>query len=196
MRNKINILKITLILNCAITATMVSCSDSDQNETKKEIIKDQPGQQKEVKKETDEEFLSSAAQINMLEIKLGDLGQDNSSMPDIKDLGLIMKSDHSKSLEELRALALRKQIVLPTSLSENNNEIYNNLKSKSGVDFDKAYSQAMVNGHLEAISKFESASVNAIDPEIKLWATSMIPLLKKHLDHALASQDKYNGIQR
>jgi putative membrane protein len=199
MKNKITILltatKCTLLI---LAALMVSCGDSDkkETETKEEIIKEDINRKKKLEKETDVQFLSSAAKINMLEIKLGELAQTNSTMPDIKALGSMMQSDHSRLLTELKILASKKQIELPSALSEEENELYNNLKSKTGIDFNKDYSQAMVNGHKDAIAKFENASTNAMDPDIMTWATSILPILRIHLDHSLACQDKYNGVQR
>ncbi len=48
----------------------------------------------------------------------------------------------------------------------------------------------MVDGHKDAISKFEKAASEAHDPQIKQWATSMIPDLRKHLDQSLICQNK------
>jgi len=42
----------------------------------------------------------------------------------------------------------------------------------------------MVNGHKDVISKFEKASTDAADPDIRNWATSILPALRKHLEYS------------
>ena len=57
-------------------------------------------------------------------------------------------------------------------------------------DFDKEYCDMMVKGHKDAIDKFEKAINDASDPDIKAWASSMLPALRIHLDHSLTCQKK------
>jgi len=64
------------------------------------------------------------------------------------------------------------------------------LSDKTGNDFDKEYADMMVKGHKNAIKKFEKASSNATDADIKNWAGSMLPTLRMHLDHSSAVLDK------
>ena len=46
----------------------------------------------------------------------------------------------------------------------------------------------MVDGHKDAISKFEKEVNESSDSDIKSWATSMLPGLKMHLDHSTLCQ--------
>ncbi len=48
----------------------------------------------------------------------------------------------------------------------------------------------MVDGHKKAIELFEKQSTESSDADIREWATSMLPELRKHLDHAVTVQNK------
>jgi len=48
----------------------------------------------------------------------------------------------------------------------------------------------MVDGHKDAIDKFEKAATDATDPQIKQWASSMLPDLRTHLDMSMTCQNK------
>jgi putative membrane protein len=140
--------------------------------------------------EKDAQFLVDAAAINLEEIQLGQLAQQKATMQDVKDMGKMMEEQHTKSLNELKDLAAKKMITIPTSPTEDGQDHYNKLNDKTGHDFDKEYCDKMVNGHKDAIDKFEKASANCNDADIKEWASATLPALRNHLDHALTCQDK------
>jgi len=142
--------------------------------------------------ETDAQFLVNAAEINMEEINLGKLAQENGKMNHVKELGKMMEDAHSKSTYELTNLAKTKNITIPKSPTDKAMKAYKTLSNKSGINFDKSYSEMMVNGHKDAIAIFEKASTDCTDPEIKAWAFSTLPALRKHLDHAMLCQKEYD----
>ena len=63
------------------------------------------------------------------------------------------------------------------------------LAKKSGKDFDKAYVDAMLDGHKNAVKLFEDASQNCKDADLKAFATKTLPTLKMHLDSIQAIHD-------
>ena len=56
-------------------------------------------------------------------------------------------------------------------------------------DFDKAYVEAMVDGHKKAVKLFTDAAQNCKDPDLKAFATKTLPTLKMHLDSIQAIHD-------
>ena len=106
-------------------------------------------------------------------------------MNHVKELGKMMEDAHTKSMNDLTALAKSKNITLPTSTTDNGMDAYKKLSDKSGTDFGKSYSDMMVSGHKDAIALFEKASTSSTDPDIKAWATETLPTLRTHLDHAM-----------
>lgn len=169
----------------------VSCDTAPKAEDTKEIAEDQNEEKFDNnKQENDAQFLVNAAEINLEEIQLGKLAQQKGTAPHIKELGKMMEDAHTKSLNEIKTLAQSKSISVPTSPTENAQDAYNKLNEKSGNDFDKAFADMMVNGHKDAIDKFEKASMDGNDPEIKNWASTTLPVLRTHFDHSMESQNK------
>lgn len=176
-----------------ILFSISSCTTEQQAEDTKVIASDH----NEIKfdnttKETDAQFLVNAAEISLTEIQLGQLAQQKSKMKDIKDLGKMMEEAHQTSFKKLTALAHKKNITIPTSLTDNALIAYKKLIDILEVDFDKEYSNMMVEGHREAITKFDKASSESADADIKDWATSTLSGLRTHLDYAIVCQKKYD----
>jgi putative membrane protein len=65
-----------------------------------------------------------------------------------------------------------------------------NWDSLSGVEFDRAFINHMVMGHEKAISKFEMASENLQDADLKKYAQKTLPVLREHLRMAQKLQSK------
>jgi putative membrane protein len=141
-------------------------------------------------KESDNSFLAEAATINMEEIELGKLAQTKAASKDVKDFGKMMVDGHTKSLNELKDLASKKGISLPQDVSEKGKATKDELMKADAKSFDKQYISKMVDGHRDAISKFESARDNSADADVKAWATKTLPDLQMHLDHAQMVQKK------
>ncbi|HTH55928.1 MAG TPA: DUF4142 domain-containing protein [Cyclobacteriaceae bacterium] len=164
-----------------------SCRNNKQEDTK-EVAEDHNDAKFDKKNERDAQFLVNAAEINLQEIRLGRLAEQNGKTQRVKDLAKMMVDAHTKSQEDLSALASKKTITLPTSATDNGNEAYKKLGDKSANDFDETYSDMMVRDHKDAINLFEKASTDCSDADIKGWATSSIPTLRRHLDHAMVCQ--------
>ncbi len=183
----------TLLLLAAfiliITLGFTSCNNS-KTEDPKEVANDSNDAKFDNKKENDAEFLVAAAGINLEEIQLGQLAQKTSTMTDVKELGKMMEDGHTQAMKDLQELSAKKQITIPSTLTEAGQEANKKLMDKTGKDFDKAYCDMMVNGHKDAIDKFKKASTDANDPDIRNWATSMLPALQAHLDHSIDCQKK------
>lgn len=157
----------------------------------KEIAKDQNEERFDDRKsEKDANFLVEAAAINLEEIKLGELAQQKGMMDDTKALGKMMVKEHTAAMKELKTLAESKSITIPQVLTEEGLDAYDDLNEENGMKFDEEYASMMVRGHKSAIRKFENASSNAEDPDIRNWATSMLPALRAHLENSNICKDK------
>ena len=174
-----------------ISFSFGSCKDSNENKDPKEAAEKQ-NEAGFTNSDTlkSAKFLVEAAEINLEEISLGDLAQKTSSNKDVKDLGKMMSSAHMQAQKSLMNLAANKKIAVPDSISNDGKKEERKLMEKKGTDFDKAYCDAMVKGHKEAIRKFEKVSTDSPDADIRSWAATILPDLRMHLDHALDCQAK------
>jgi putative membrane protein len=185
------ILSISLFV--ALMGGLVSCGNNNAktDADTKEVAEDKNDAKFDsAKKEKDAQFLVNAAEINLEEIKLGQLAQQRAMTNDIKSLGKMMVEGHTKALSDLKSLAQSKTISIPDSATNDATDAYDKLQKMKGTDFDKKYCDMMVDGHKNAIDKFEKAASDASDPQIKQWASSMLPNLRKHLDQSMTCQNK------
>ena len=174
----------------AMCTGMTACSNSKTEDTK-DVAENHNDAKFDDAKAKDAEFLVNAASINMEEIQLGELAQQQAATQEIRDLGKMMVDDHKKCLSETQALAASKSITLPSSLTKEGQDDYDKLMKETGTDFDKKYANMMVDGHKDAISKFEKASTDAQDGDIRNFASKTLPQLRAHLDHSMSCAEKY-----
>ncbi len=133
-------------------------------------------------------FWSTAAQGGMAEVELAKLALQKSQNADVKKFAQMMITDHTKANDELKALAAKKNIVLPTDIGGHKSTV-DDLSKLSGADFDKEYVEAMVDDHEEDVDFFEDKSNNS-DADLKAFAAKTLPTLKKHLEDIKAIQGK------
>ena len=131
-------------------------------------------------------FMVKVADVGMTEVKLGQMAQDKGTNQRVKDFGAMMVKDHTAAGDELKSLASRKNVTLPSSVGDDHQKKIDDLSKKTGKDFDKAYMNAMVDGHQSAVNYFEKASKNTKDADTKAWVDKTLPTLKMHLDSARA----------
>jgi len=132
----------------------------------------------------DVDFVLAAADGGLLEVQLGELAQRNGSSREVKEFARTMTIDHGKANDELRSLANKVNISLPSGLSEKSQQKYDELAQKKGADFDDAYGKTMVADHQETIEKFRVEANNGQRQEIRDWAAAKIPNLEHHLEMA------------
>jgi len=131
-----------------------------------------------------QKFFEEAASANKLEVESGRLAAQKASNPQLKAFAQEMVTDHTKAGQELQALAARKRIQLPIAMSDDHQQKLEKLRAKTGKDFDQEFRDLMVDSHEEAVSLFENTAKDAQDPEVKAFATKMLPTLQRHERHA------------
>ncbi|MDQ2657739.1 MAG: DUF4142 domain-containing protein, partial [Bacteroidota bacterium] len=128
------------ILWFVMLATMLawtSCGDTRKDST--EMAEDQNEETVPNKTEDDAEFAVEAADGGMLEVELGTLAVSKASSPEVKKFGQMMVDDHTKANNELKALAQQKNITLPTAIGNEHQRKVEDLRGKTGAEFDKDY---------------------------------------------------------
>ena len=180
MKNLLILFSAIVIISCNNTPKDTVKAAEDQNEKKEDA-----GVAKK-----DAEFFAEAASGGMMEVELGNAAQTHASSEMVKRFGSMMVRDHSKANEELKSVAASKNITIPSAMGNDQKKMVDDLMEKTGVEFDKKYMSMMVDDHKEDIDKFEDASENAQDPEVKAFALKTLPVLKTHLDSAVVINDE------
>ncbi len=141
-------------------------------------------------KEDDAEFMMKAAASSMFELQASELALKKAKSSSVKEFARKMKEDHTKASKELKALASKKNITLPTALSEDFKNPMEKLNKLSGADFDSEYMKAMHKAHQQDVKLFEEASEeDDADSEIKAFASKTLPTLRMHNEMAESKKE-------
>ena len=191
---KTNLINTALFVSAI--ALLTSCNpdsrraEKEDNQDPKEVAKDENDTKfDDTEIEGDTKFAVKAADAGMLEVQLGELAQSKGVSKEVKDLGKMMVTEHSKANEELKALAQTKNISLPATLSDECRKKYQDLAEKSGADFDDAFTEAMVKDHKNAIDDFQKEADKGNDPDLKSWAAGKLATLEHHLDMSKSAEE-------
>ncbi len=143
------------------------------------------------------EFAVNAASSSMFEVEAGKLAQQKASSKEVKDFGKRMVEDHTKASKELKDLAAKKNITLPTAMSAEYQEKIDKLSGLSGAEFDKEYMSIMDDAHDKDVKMFkEVAEDNDADAEIKAFASKNLPTLQMHDEMADSKEEMANNKDR
>jgi putative membrane protein len=112
----------------------------------------------------------------------------------VKAFGQMMVTDHSKAGDELKQVASQLNVQPPTQLDPKHRELAERLSRLQGTAFDRAYMDAMVQGHEEALGKLRTRSTGPHaaatagggqgEQALTQWATKTSPTVQKHLQRA------------
>ena len=132
----------------------------------------------------EQHFMDQAALANMAEVDLGKLAQQNAESPEVKAFGERMITDHTKADNELKQVAAQQHVSLPTALDSKFEATRAGLAKLHGHAFDEAYMKDMVTDHRKDVAEFKRESATLVDPALKQWAETTLPVLESHLQNA------------
>ena len=93
----------------------------------------------------------------------------------------MMVNDHGKANAELKALAEKEGLTVPTSLDEEHAALVKTLE-KAGDQFDAAYAKAQLDAHEAAVELFENYASKGENKELQMFAVATLPTLHGHLE--------------
>ena len=129
----------------------------------------------------EEKFVLNAAQGGMTEVKLGELAKQKGKRDDVRKFGDQMVDDHSQINDELKALASKKSVTLPTQLDATHAGVLDRLSKLEGDQFDKGYIDDMLSNHKKDVAEFDAAAKAVKDPDLKGFISKSLPTLHSHL---------------
>ena len=131
-----------------------------------------------------DEFLGKTAVGNKFEIDSSKLAISKSKSETVKAFANEMVKDHGQAAVKMKQAVTDAKVKAPTdSLDAKHQAIYDDLKKKDDIAFDRAYVDAQMQGHVDTVAMFESYAKNGDNPRIKAFANDLLPTLRSHLDH-------------
>ena len=154
----------------------------------------------------DHAFVEKMARANIAEVKLGQLAADRSSNAQVKQFGRRLVTDHQKANNELKQVASKMAIQMPTETDAKHQELYERLSKLKGGEFDQEFMKAMVDGHQEVVRDLErhadtdarpgdrsvgtSGTASQSQAAVSAWASKTLPDVRQHLEQAKQIQSK------
>ena len=161
----------------------------------------------------DRNFVEELTYAGAAEVELGKLAVERASSADVKKFGQMMIDDHTKAGNELKQIAAQFRVPQPAGLDEKHRDLHARLAAMRGVEFDKAYMDAMVDGHEDVADKLEArvdekdrtgvlkgdvprgtnvkpeSADNSLEASLNMWSATTLPAVKAHLERAKALDD-------
>jgi putative membrane protein len=132
---------------------------------------------------TDQTFMKEAADGGLPEVELVQLAVEKSSNEQVKGFAQRMVEDHGEANENLKQLAARKGVNLPSEPSAKQKAKKERLSRLSGEEFDRAYMSDMLKDHKTDVAAFQQESDNGKDSDVKEFAAQTAPT-GEHLKQA------------
>jgi putative membrane protein len=131
-----------------------------------------------------DDFVEDASAKGVAEVEAGKLAQEKGTAADVKTFADMMIKDHTAANAQLKSLAQAKKLEVSDDAMLLDKAKAMILDLRSAKSFDQAYANNQVKAHETTIELFEEEAKDGKDPELKAFATEMLPKLKTHLEHA------------
>jgi len=137
-----------------------------------------------------EQFLSDAVSGNYGEVRLAKLALQNSANNEVKAVARLLEKDHTAALGQLKVLATKKKITIPTEETADLKSKISDMSGKKGSEFDKAWVDMLMEKHNATISKYEDMAKTTTDADLKNWINATLPKIRIHHDKLMACHSK------
>lgn len=134
-----------------------------------------------MKSNADTKFATEAALGGMLEVEMGKVATQKASDEKVKQFGQRMVDDHTKANDDLKSIAAKNSMTLPTELDAKHKATLDRFSAMSGAAFDKAYVQDMIKDHQKDIADFQKEANSGSNDDLKSFASKTLPTLQDHL---------------
>ena len=139
---------------------------------------------------SDAQILQVTHTANLGEIAQARLAQEKAKDPRVKKLAAMMLADHGDADKKGGDVAKKEGLMLSdsttsTTLKTDGDYTADDLRSKTGGDFDKAYVDAQVREHEAVLDMIDGKLMPAVkDKEVKSFLSDVRPKIAEHLKHA------------
>jgi putative membrane protein len=134
---------------------------------------------------SDRKFIIEAAESGMFEVEAAQMGATKATDPNVKSFASMLVDQHTAANNELVQLANSKKVELSAAPPRAMRRDVEKLGRHTGAEFDKDFVREVgIKAHEKDIKKFEKASKDVKDAELKAWVTKTLPTLREHLAQA------------
>ena len=132
-------------------------------------------------KSADKAFIKNAIEGSQAEINFAKLALAKSQDTNVRQFAEKMIKDHSKLIADMRPFAAKYGVTAPGAPVMAHAK-YDELKLKTGTDFDRGYVEAMVKDHNDDLKDFIQEENSTADPALKATVAKGEQVVKEHTE--------------
>jgi putative membrane protein len=133
--------------------------------------------------EVDKAFVKAAASGGQAEIQLGKLGASRANREAVQEFARRLEKEHTEANTQLLKI-LNSQGIDVSRDMEPYLSAAKHLESLQGEAFDRAFLEHIIKEHEEAIAHYSKEANEGQNPQLKSFASEMLPSLREHLRRA------------
>jgi putative membrane protein len=137
----------------------------------------------------DRQFLTEALEGNRAETELAKLAEQKATSQPVRELAQTLQTDHARANDTLESIAGKVGVPAEPAMKPKHKQLQDRLSRLEGDAFDRAYASEMVKDHEKDIARYEKASRQLQNAELKAYASETLPHLKQHLELARSAQN-------
>jgi len=115
------------------------------------------------------------------EIPAGQLAQERAGRPIVKEVGAQLRDDHIELDRQVRSVAAELGVALPDQPNAQQREWLAELSSKSGEEFDKAFTWLLRAAHGAVFTTIAAVRSSTTNDAVRQFAETGINIVMKHM---------------
>ena len=136
----------------------------------------------------DAAFLRAAHQSNLAEITTGKLAQRKARSGEVRDLGRMWVEHHTMLDADLKKVAKRLGVTLPTRPNAEQRAQAAKDAKYSGAAFDRVWLSGELTGHVKTRTAGRTELAQGSNADVKKVARTSAPVVQKHINEIVAAQ--------
>ncbi|MCI1188613.1 DUF4142 domain-containing protein [Hymenobacter sp. DH14] len=137
----------------------------------------------------DNEFMMTAAHSDQNEIQQSKMALAKGVTGMAKEMANKMIADHTKSTADLKKIAAKKGITLPTDMDAEHKAMAPEMEKLSGKDFEAKYLSQMQADHQKTANTMMAHEKMTNDADLKSFIGKTLPVVQMHLGMAQKGSD-------
>jgi len=135
-------------------------------------------------------YLAQAASSDQFEIQSGQLAQQASQNPAVRQFAGMLVTDHTQSTQMLMAAAQSARVTPPPpTLLPPQQAMLDQLRAAgTGPAFDQAFQQVQIQAHQAALQLHQNYAQSGDVPALRTTAAQVVPVVQRHLTMAQSLQ--------
>lgn len=128
-------------------------------------------------------YLGIAGSSDQFEIQSGQLAQQMSQNPAVRQIGQMLVTDHTNSTQQLLAAAQSAGIAAPPpGMRPEHAAMLQQIQSAPPGQFDMVFRDVQIQAHQQALQLHQNYSASGDTPALKTAATNIVPVVQNHLN--------------